>query len=146
MKKVIFAFAALVLLNADARACSCQFTPLAQRVNEADEIFIATLQRAEIKPGDYPEKWSYIEGTFQRRSVLKGAASTKEIVLSTGTGNSGCNVPMFVSAKYIIFKTKDQQSIETCSGSSVIEDFQEDEIAAKIKAELKRKSVKSDMR
>jgi hypothetical protein len=92
MRKVIFAFATLVLLNADARACSCQFTPLAQRVNEADEIFIATLQRAEIKPGDYPEKWSYIEGTFQRRSVLKGAVSTKEIVLSTGTGNSGCNV------------------------------------------------------
>ncbi|WP_373987899.1 hypothetical protein [Duganella sp. BuS-21] len=146
MKKIIFVIAMLSLLNASARACSCQFTPLAQRISEADEIFFATLQRAEIKPGDYPEKWSYIEGTFQSRSVLKGTVSTKEVVLSTGTGNSGCNVPMFVSAKYIVFKTKDQQSIETCSGSSVIEDFQEDEIAAKIRSEIKRQRAKSEKR
>lgn len=144
MKKFIFAVAMLFLLNSGARACSCQFTPLAQRVNEADEIFFATLQRAEIKPGDYPEKWPSIEGRFQSRDVLKGAVSTKEIVLSTGMGNSGCNVPMFVSAKYIVFKSKNQQSIDACSGSSVIEDFQEDEIAAKIKAEVKRQRTKSE--
>lgn len=112
MKKIIFVIAMLFLLNASARACSCQFTPLAQRINEADEIFFATLQRAEIKPGDYPEKWSYIEGTFQSRSVLKGTVSTKEVVLSTGTGNSGCNVPMFVAAKYIVFKRKISRALK----------------------------------
>jgi hypothetical protein len=146
MKKIILALTMLFLLNVDARACSCQFTPLAERVSEADEIFFATLLRAEIKPGDYPEKSSYLEGTFQSRIVLKGAVSTKEIVLSTGTGNSGCNVPMFVSARYIVFKMKNQQSIETCMGSSVIEDFQQDEIEAKIKAEIKRQRAKSHNR
>lgn len=125
-------------------ACSCQFLSLGQRVQEADEIFVATLQRAEVKAGDYPEKWPFIEGSFVSKSVLKGDVNAKDIVLSTGMGNSGCNVPMFVSAKYIVFKTKDQRSIEACSGSSVIEDFQEDEIVAKIKAEVKRQKMKSD--
>lgn len=144
MKNLTFASFALAFSISNAWACSCQFQSLGQRVQEADEIFIATLQRAEVKTGDYPEKWPFIEGSFQSKSVLKGAVSAKDIVLSTGMGTSGCNVPMFVSAKYIVFKAKDQRSIEACSGSSVIEDFQEDEIVTKVKAEVKRQKARSN--
>lgn len=138
MRNLIFSVVTLALSASSAWACSCQFDSLDKRVQEADEIFIATLQRAEVRPGDYPEKWPFIEGNFQSRNVLKGTVSTKEVVLSTGVGTSGCNVPMFVSAKYIVFKAKGQQSIDACGGSNVIEDFQEDEIVAKIKAEIRR--------
>jgi len=146
MRNLIFSAVTLALSTSSALACSCQFASLDQRVQEADEIFIATLQRAEVKPGDYPEKWPFIEGTFQSRNVLKGTVSTKEIVLSTGVGTSGCSIPMFVSAKYIVFKAKGQQSVDACGGSNVIEDFQEDEIVTKIKAEMRRQKSKPGTR
>ncbi|WP_156409928.1 hypothetical protein [Duganella sp. Root198D2] len=133
MKKFLFACVMLSLLYSSAHACSCQFTPLAQRVDEADEIFFATLQNAKVIPGDYPEKWPYIEGTFQAKKILKGTIQANDVVLSTGLGRGDCGTMMVVSAKYIIFKSKGRDSIDACSGSSVIEDFQEEEIMSKIR-------------
>ncbi|MYM94105.1 hypothetical protein [Duganella vulcania] len=105
-------------------------------------FFSATLQSAKVLPGDYPEKWPYIEGTFQTKKILKGTAQTNDIVLSTGIGRGDCGTMMVVSAKYIIFKNKDRDSIDACSGSSVIEDFQEEEILSKIQVILNQKNRK----
>lgn len=85
-------------------------------------------------PGDYPQKWPFIEGSFHIRRSLKGAAQAGDIVLTTGLGRGDCGVSMQVSAKYIIFKGKSGTGIDACSGSRVIEDFQEDEIVAKIQS------------
>lgn len=142
MKKIVFVIVMLFVMNSGAHACSCQFTPLAERVNEADDVFFATLQSAKVIPGDYPEKWPYIEGTFQTKKILKGTAQTNDIVLSTGMGRGDCGTMMIVSAKYIIFKNKDRDSIDACSGSSVIEDFQEEEILSKIQVILNQKKRK----
>lgn len=146
MRKFIFAVAMLSLLNSGAHACSCHFTPLAQRVNEADEIFFATLQGAKVIPGDYPEKWPYIEGTFQTKKILKGTTQANDVVLSTGLGRGDCGTMMVVSAKYIIFKSKDQNTIDACSGSSVIEDFQEEEIMSKIQLIVHQRKRKLEKR
>ena len=142
MNRFIFAVAMLSLLNACAYACSCQFTPLTQRVNEADQIFFATLQSAKVIPGEYPEKWPYIEGTFQTKKILKGTTQANDVVLSTGLGQGDCGTMMVVSAKYIIFKKKDRNSIDACSGSSVIEDFQEEEIMSKIQLTVNQRKRK----
>lgn len=49
---------------------------------------------------------------------------------------------MSVSEMYLIFKAKDQDSIGVCGGSSLIYEFQEDELVTKIKAELSKKKRK----
>ncbi len=142
MKNFIFAVAILLIMNSTAYACSCQFTPLAERVNEADEIFFATLQSAKAIQGDYPEKWPYIEGIFQPKKILKGMTHADDVVLRTGLGRGDCGTMMVVSAKYIIFKSKDYDGISACNGSSVIEDFQEEEIMSKIQIILNQRKRK----
>lgn len=146
MKSFFFALALLFLSHSVAQACSCQFTPLTQHVTEADEIFLATLQSAQVIPGDYPEKWPHIEGTFQIKKILKGTGQANEVVLSTGLGRGDCGTMMVVSAKYIIFKNKDSDGFSACSGSSVIEDFQEDEILSKIQPIVNQQKRKLEKR
>ena len=63
-------------------------------------------------------------------------------MLKTGLGRGDCGVSMSVSEMYIIFKAKDQDSIDVCGGSSLIYEFQEDELVTKIKAELSKKKRK----
>jgi hypothetical protein len=53
-----------------------------------------------------------------------------------------CGIFMTVSRKYIIFKRKNDTGIGDCSGSGGMEDFQEDEIVAKIQAILSRQKRK----
>lgn len=131
-----------MLSVSNATACSCQFGALPQYVENADEIFVGTLLNPKLILGEYPEKWPYIEGTFQTKKSLKGVTQAKDVVLKTGLGRGDCGVSMSVSEMYIIFKAKDQDSIDVCGGSSLIYEFQEDELVTKIKAELSKKKRK----
>jgi hypothetical protein len=63
-------------------------------------------------------------------------------MLRTGLGGGDCGVPMLVSQTYIIFKNADIDGIADCDGSHAIYGFQEDEIAAKIRAALNRRSAR----
>jgi len=142
MKHFLILAATLVLSASNASACSCKFGALPEYVESADEIFVATLLNAKLVQGDYPEKWPYIEGTFQTKKSLKGVTQSKEVVLKTGLGGGDCGVSMSVSQTYIIFKGKDRDGIDICSGSGLIYGFQEDELVTKVKAELSKKSRK----
>jgi hypothetical protein len=143
MKKIFFALGLAALSVSNASACSCGFASLDQQVNAADHIFIATLQSAKLVPGDYPEKWPSIEGSFLVKRSLKGNVAQSEVVLRTGLGRGDCGVFMTVSMKYVIFKQKNDTGIGGCSGTSAIEDFQEDEIAGKIQAILSQRKRKA---
>jgi hypothetical protein len=139
MKNIYFVLALAVLSISRASACSCALTTLKEYVDGADQIFVATLQEAKVRPGDFPEKWPYIEGVFRIKKSVKGEVSAGDVTLSTGLGRGDCGVSMHVSAKYIIFKSKEYSAIGSCSGSSVIEDFQEDEVVAKIQTILRQR-------
>jgi hypothetical protein len=134
MKHVLLAVVMGALSMSNASACSCALPSLDRFVNDADQIFIATLQEARVMPGDYPERWPSITGTFHIGKSLKGTPQAGDVRLSTGLGRGDCGVSMFVSAKYVVFKQKGGAGIDACSGSSVIEDFQEDEVVKKIQA------------
>ncbi|MES2297697.1 MAG: hypothetical protein V4582_11680 [Pseudomonadota bacterium] len=142
MKNLLAALVILAFMATNASACSCGLVSLDLNVGEADDIFIATLQGAKVMPGDYPQKRPFIEGVFRIKKALKGSIQTKEISLTTGLGRGDCGVSMFVSSTYIIFKAKEYSSIGICSGSSSIEDFQEDEIVAKIQTIINRRKSK----
>ena len=147
MKKILFGVVLAAFSISSASACSCRFVSLDEYVDEADQIFIATLQSAKMLPGDYPTKWPSIEGSFHVKRTLKGEMPASDVVFTTGLGRSDCGVFMTVSMKYIIFKKKQDTGIGGCSGTSAMEDFQEDEIAHKIQAILnqrKRKPQKRD--
>lgn len=145
MKNLLFAVVVGALSISNASACSCRFQTLDQNVAQADQIFIATLESARVVPGDYPNKWPSTEGRFRLRKSLKGAAPPPEMVLTSGMGRSDCGVYMTVSYKYVIFKGKGSSAIGGCDATSAIEDFQEEEIVAKIQSILhpsKRQSGK----
>lgn len=131
MKSYFLALAALAAANASA--CSFPVASVDQQVDSAEEIFIATLLEARVLPRSSDRRWPAIEGRFQVAKTLKGKAQPKEITLLTGMGRGDCGVAMLVSAKYIIFKGAKDTGVGEETGTRVIEDFQEDEISAKIK-------------
>jgi hypothetical protein len=128
----------LIMLLASSRvsACSCGIATLDNHIDKADAVYLATLQQAKLVKGEYEKEWPYIEGTFQVHRTLKGRIQTESMTLTTPMWNASCGVIMVVSATYLIFKTEGRNSITACDGSSVIESFQEEEVAAKVKAEL----------
>lgn len=146
MKKFLFAVVMAALSISSASACSCRFQTLDQHVAQADQIFIATLESAKVVPGDYPNKWPSIEGVFRLRKSLKGNAPPPEMVLTTGMGRGDCGVFMTVSVKYVVFKGKNDTRIGGCNLTGGMEDFQEDEIVAKIQSLLHPSKQKSNKR
>lgn len=142
MKNLLLTFFLAAFFLSNASACSCRLASLDEFVERADEIYFATLQEAKVIPGEYPEKWPFIEGDFKIRKLLKGTLQAENVTLTTGLGHGDCGISMFVSATYIIFKGVKEKGIDACRGSSVIEDFQEDEIMRKIQKILKAKSKK----
>ena len=104
MTKMLFAVLLAALSISDAAACSCRLASLEEYVSQADQIFIATLQSAKVLPGDYPEKWPSIEGSFLVKRPLKGTVPQPDVVLTTGLGRGDCGIFMTVSRKYIIFQ------------------------------------------
>jgi hypothetical protein len=134
-----------ILMSSNASACSCGVKTFEDHVERADAIYLATLQEAKVVKGEYGKEWPYIEGTFHVRKTLKGQARSEAMVLRTPVNSSACGVSMMVSASYVIFKEKGRSGIIACDGSTVIEPFQEDEVATKIRAVLqKRKSASSE--
>lgn len=142
MKYSLFAFASLVLAAADASACSFPITSLDQKIEQADEIFIATLLEAKIVPKNERSEWPYIEGRFETKKVLKGRVQPKIVTLTTGLGRGDCGIGMTVSYKYVIFKGTKDTGVGDPSGTQLIEDFQEDELSKKIQAVVRRQSSK----
>lgn len=142
MKKML-ALLLLGLLQSAASACSCAFSTVDDYVHNADTIYMATLVEARLVPGDYPDTWPSLEGKFKVGKILKGKADGSIVTLSTGTGHGDCGVAMVVPAAYIIFKNKESQGIDICSGTSTMESFQVDEVANKITAAVKRAALKN---
>jgi hypothetical protein len=134
MKTYLAVLATLILATANASACSFPLSSLDQQTEQAEEIFIATLLGAKVMPADAHHKWSWIEGRFQVTKTLKGKIQPKDVMLTTGMGRGDCGIAMFVSAKYVIFKGTKDTGIGEDSGSHAIEDFQDDEMAAKIQS------------
>lgn len=146
MKKRLFAVPVFALVIANASACSFPLMSVDQQVEHADEIFIATLVEAKVMPINDVRKWPWIEGRFQVRQVLKGGAQPNEIVLTTGMGRSDCGAGMMVSSKYVIFKDKKDTGIGAPTGTHIIEDFQENELAAKIQSLVRQQERKAKKR
>lgn len=138
MKKHLFWLAPLLLAAANAPACSVPVYTLDQQVEKAEEIFIATLVEAKYVPGGGRDELPRVEGRFQIKKVLKGGVQPKELTLTTGLGRSDCGIGMMVSWKYIIFKGRKETGIGDPSGTHLIEDFQEDELAEKIQSVVRR--------
>jgi hypothetical protein len=62
--------------------------------------------------------------------------------LSTPASDSSCGISMVVSASYLIFKTKGQTGVSACDGSTVFDDFQEDDIESKIRDRLRSRGIR----
>lgn len=143
MRNSFFAFLALALNAVNASACSFPLVPLDQQVEKAEQIFTVTLLEAKVMPKTDLHKWPWIEGRFQVSKILKGGPQTKELTLATGMGRGDCGVGMMVSAKYIIFKGRKDTGIGEDTGTRIIEDFQEDDVAAKIHSIIRRQEGQS---
>jgi hypothetical protein len=140
--KNLLALVILSLSTANASACSLPLVPLDLQIDRAEQIFIATLLEAKVMRGDRLHKWPWIEGRFQIEKNLKGGPLPKDVTLITGMGRGDCGVGMMVSAKYIIFKGKNDTGIGEDTGTHIIEDFQDDELAAKIQSILHQQHIK----
>jgi hypothetical protein len=133
-----FTSLALAAADSDSSACSFPISTLDQQIERGDEIFIATLVEAKVIPKSEQTEWPYIDGRFETRRVLKGREQPKNITLTTGLGRGDCGIGMSVLYKYVIFKGTKDTGIGDPSGTQLIEDFQEEELAAKIQAALRR--------
>lgn len=142
MKKL---FLVLVLFGSfcvEAAACSCPVKSFDEFVKDADAIYFATLEDARVIRGDPSRKWPFIEGRFKVWRILKGTSRAGDLMLQTGLGGGDCGVPMSVSHTYIIFKKADIDRIHDCDGSQGIYGFEEDEIVAKVKTAMNKRSSK----
>lgn len=142
MKNLLFVVLLLGLFCNRAVACSCPVKSFNEFVKDADEIHFATLEEARVVRVDPNRKWPFIQGRFEVRRTLKGATRSGEMMLQTGLGGGDCGVPMSVAQTYIIFKKAGIDGIHDCDGSHGIYGFQEEEIAAKVKAAMSKKSSK----
>jgi hypothetical protein len=142
MKNIFFALVTIALATADASACSFPSLTLRQQIENVDQVFIATLLEAKLMPHDERHRGLWIEGRFQVTKVLKGGNLPGEITLTTGMGRGDCGVGMLVSSKYILFKRAKDTGISDADGSHIIEDFQENEIAAQIRSIMRRHQSK----
>lgn len=124
----------------EAVACSCPIKSFEEFVSDADAVYFATLEEAKVIRNAPNRKWPFIEGRFAIRRTFKGSVPSKEVTLQTGLGGGDCGVPMAVSQTYVIFKKADIDGIHDCDGSHGIYGFQEDEIAEKIRAAMRKKS------
>jgi hypothetical protein len=143
MKKRLFWLAALWLAAANASACSVPAYTLDQQVEKAEEIFIATLIEAKYMPSDGSGEPPRVEGRFRTKKILKGGTQPKELTLTTALGRSDCGIGMMVSWKYIIFKGRKETGIGAPSGTRLIEDFQENELAGEIQSIVRRQKDKA---
>jgi hypothetical protein len=142
MKKLSAIFFLSLLVSAEATACSCALKTLDEFVDNADSIYLATLQEAKFIPGEYGREWPSIKGAFLVRKVLKGPPQAERVTLTTGTGGGDCGVPMSVSQTYIIFKKANETAIADCDGSSSIDGFERDEVSEKILSIMKKHAGK----
>jgi hypothetical protein len=126
----------------EAAGCSCLERSLDEFVNDADEVYFATLEDAKVVRNDADHKWPFVQGRFDVRRTLKGMPHAGDMMLQTGLGGGDCGVPMLVSQTYIIFKKTNMDGIGDCDGSHAIYGFEEDEIAAKVKAAMKKRAFK----
>jgi hypothetical protein len=142
LKNLFLAIALSGLVCGEAAACSCAVTSFEGYVKNADSVYFATLEEAKVVRDDPDAKWPFIQGRFNVKRTFKGVPRTGEMMLRTGLGGGDCGVPMFVSQTYIIFKNGDIDGIADCDGSHAIYGFEEDEIAAKVRAALNRRPFK----
>jgi hypothetical protein len=143
LKKLFLTFLLLGLFCGDAGACSCAARSFEEFVKDADSIYFATLEEARVVRSAHDHQWPFIQGRFQIQRTLKGARRTADMMLQTGLGGGDCGIPMAVSQTYIIFKKAEIDGIGSCDGSQAIYGFQEDEIAAKVKAALNKRPSKN---
>lgn len=133
------AFPALLLATlfapAAASACSCPPMTDEQFAKQADNIYFAILQEAKLIEGG-GKRWPSIEGHFLVRQTLKGRAPSQPIKLGTSADSAACGQSMLVGASYVLFMRKDDTGMSSCDGSRIVERFQEEEFAAKVKAAL----------
>jgi hypothetical protein len=141
MKRVLLGGLLALGVVGSACACSCRVANLSQFVAEADDIYFAQLQEAKLVAGDYPDRWPRIEGKFKVGQILKGVPQPDTVTLATGTGGGDCGMSMLVPSTYVIFKRRQEGSIDACSGSSAVGAFQVDEITQKIRALASKKPV-----
>lgn len=138
MKKRLIILGVLAFKTLSASACSFPVVPVDQQVDKADEVFIATLLEAKVMPSNDLHKWPWIEGRFLVGRTLKGEPQPKSVTFATGMGRGDCGVAMMVSAKYIIFKGRKDTGLGVDTGTHIIEDFQEAELAEKIQLIVRR--------
>lgn len=143
MKSQCIGILLALAVSSNAWACSCPLKTLDEHANGADAVHFATLQQAKVIPGEDGKRWPVIEGTFQVHKTLKGQAQSRPMILSTNASGSACGVTMIVGATYVLFKKKGQNGIDACDGSAVIDSFQEDEVAVKVRMLQAAKSKKS---
>lgn len=140
MKNALLGILLSVLFAPGAWACSCMPKTDEQFARDSDNIYFATLQEAKLIAGD-GERWPYIEGRFQVQRTLKGKALSTPITLTTNADGASCGQTMVVAATYVLFLRNGATGLASCDGARVIERFQENEFAAKVKATLAKRTA-----
>lgn len=112
---------------------------LSEHAKRADTIYFATLQEAKVVERNN-KNWPAIEGKFRVTQTMKGIPHTGTIVLSTPESTPACGIDMLVSARYVIFKKRGDNSILACDGSGVLGagvlGYEEREVVAAVKVSL----------
>lgn len=138
MKNLLLIVVLFGLFCDQAEARSCPVKSFDEFVKDADEIYFATLEEARVIRANPNRKWPFIQGRFEVRRTLKGVPRAGEMILQTGLGGGDCGVPMSVAQTYIIFKKAGIDGIHDCGGSHGISGFQENDVAAKVKAAMSK--------
>jgi len=137
MKKIFLLFA--VLFSFKVFACSCGSLDYEALVDEADQIFIGTLNSAEIIANENSDP--YVTGEIKVQESLKG--SSKNLVsLKTGLGGGDCGMVMIIGEQYLIFLSGEKK-VEICKGSSPIDIFTLSKTIPQLKSIIKKASNKS---
>ncbi|WP_444997751.1 hypothetical protein [Aliikangiella sp. IMCC44359] len=115
MDKIVI-FSILIFISIDANACSCIPTKPEQRVMSADSIIEAKLISAGYSKGSYLTH--EVEGKFKIFKVYKGKLKRNTYLQLTTSDNEGlCGMPMVIGRHYLIFKSKNSNSMGICSGT-----------------------------
>lgn len=129
----------LAIGSGNVAACSCPAWTVDERVQHADNIYMATLVEAKLIPGNSPhDKWVVVEGKFQIDRVFKGDIKPSIVTLGTPGTNASCGVFMFVGKKYIVYTDHENRGINNCSGTQSLDPTQVDDVAHKIAAAVRR--------
>lgn len=119
--------------SADTFACTCASSGYAEKIEAATKIFRGYVTSASIQVDE-------VHFVVRVNRVLKGAASSEEI-LRTRNDTAGCGMgPIAVGAEYVFF-LRDGDSVSFCSGSERLVPRDRKKVLDELESALNEKDV-----